>query len=254
MSRVNQIGFSQRIQLEWLEQTATLYLAGNSREQIQAVLQDILSDKLSVGNNPQRGTRDKAITILLNVWVSVAPEIEALRNDGLELLKQTPVSDHLPLHWGMSMAAYPFFGSVAEMVGRLVQLQGNVAASQAQSRLREQFGERETVSRAARRILRGFIDWGVLQDTPDRGVYTPTAVKPIKDSAVAAWLIEATLLANEANSKPLQAIIQSPALFPFSITLPITAQISDNNRLELSRQGLDMDMISLRQLNVATRT
>ena len=33
-------------------------------------------------------------------------------------------------------------------------------AAQVQRRLRERFGERETVARAARRILRAYIDWG----------------------------------------------------------------------------------------------
>ncbi len=123
MNRRQQIGFSQRIQLEWLEQTAVLYLAGNPKKEIQTTLQDILQDKLSVGSDARSGSRGKVITILLNVWISVALDIQDLRDDGLELLKQTPVSDHLPLHWGMSMAAYPFFGSVAETVGRLLQLQ-----------------------------------------------------------------------------------------------------------------------------------
>jgi hypothetical protein len=246
MRRKNQVGFSQRIQLGWLEQTAILFLAGNSKEEIQTTLQDILQDELSVGSNARWGNRGKSITLLLNIWVSVAPDIEELRDDGLKLFRQTPVSDHLPLHWGMSMAAYPFFGSVAETVGRLLQLQGNVVASQVQRRLREQFGERETVSRAARRILRCFIDWGVLQDTDNRGVYKPTPLKTIENSAIAAWLIEAILLAGDANSKPLQAIIQSPALFPFSVSLPIISQLGENNRLELFRQGLDIDMVSLR--------
>jgi hypothetical protein len=246
MRRKSQVGFSQRIQLEWLEQTATLLLAGNSKEEIQTTLQDILKDELSVGSDARWGNRGKSITLLLNIWVSVSSDIQDLRNDGLELLKQTSVADHLPIHWGMSMAAYPFFGSVAETAGRLLQLQGNVVAAHVQRRLQEQFGERETVSRAARRVLRCFIDWGVLQDTDNRGVYKPMSLKAIENSAIAAWLIEATLLASDANSKPLQAIIQSPALFPFSINLPITSQLGENNRLELFRQGLDIDMVSLR--------
>ena len=247
MRRKNQIGFSQRIQLEWLEQTAILFLAGNSKEEIQTTLQDILQDELSVGSNARWGNRGKSITLLLNIWVSVAPDIEDLRDNGLELLKQTPVSDHLPLHWGMSMAVYPFFGFVAETVGRLLQLQGTVAAAQVQRRLREQFGERETVSRAARRVLRCFIDWGVLQDTQDKGIYIPAPARTIEHGKLAAWLIEATLIAGDSAAKPLQAIVQSPALFPFSLGFPNPIiYLKDNNRLELFRQGLDMDVVSLR--------
>ena len=73
MSTPMQIGFSQRIQLDWLEQTAALVLAGQTREQIEATLQECLHDKLSVGGTAQRGNREKAITILLKIWVSVPP-------------------------------------------------------------------------------------------------------------------------------------------------------------------------------------
>lgn len=246
MIRKTNVGFSQRIQLAWLEQTAVMAMAGNSPEQIKSALEDKLQAELSVGSEAKRSNRSKAISILLNIWVSVSPGIEGLRHDGLALFGQTPAQKHLPLHWGMSMAAYPFFGAVAETAGRLLQLQGTVASAQIQQRLREQFGERETVSRAARRILRCFIDWGVLQDTAMRGVYGATPVKPIEEAAMAAWLIEAVLLASDSSSKPLQAIIQSPALFPFGIRFPNLMDLAGNNRLELSRQGLDVDMVSLR--------
>ena len=48
MSTSMQIGFSQRIQLDWLEHTAALVLAGQTREQIETILQEHLHDKLSI--------------------------------------------------------------------------------------------------------------------------------------------------------------------------------------------------------------
>ena len=59
------------------------------------------------------------------------------------------------VHWCMCMAAYPFFGTVADATGRLLRLQGTAAAAQIQRRLRERLGERETVARAARRVPAG---------------------------------------------------------------------------------------------------
>ena len=46
------------------------------------------------------------------------------------------------VHWCMCMAVYPFFSKVAEATGRLLRLQGTVAAAQVQLRVREQLGER----------------------------------------------------------------------------------------------------------------
>ena len=46
MTRRGQIGFSQRIHLDWLEYTANLVLAGNPREEIVAALGERLKEKL----------------------------------------------------------------------------------------------------------------------------------------------------------------------------------------------------------------
>ena len=62
------------------------------------------------------------------------------------------------VHWCMCMAACPFFGTAADAAGRLLRLQGTAAAAQIQHRLRERLGERETVARAARRVLMASID------------------------------------------------------------------------------------------------
>src|SRR5947209_6488434 len=113
-----------------------------------------------------------------------------LRDDGLDHLRRLPLDDHLAVHWGMSMAAYPFFGTVAEATGRLLRLQGSAGAAQVQRRTREQLGERETVARAARRILRCFLDWGVLEVSTEKGVYQAAAVRTVEDTRLAAWLLE----------------------------------------------------------------
>lgn len=193
MSRRQQIGFSQRIRLEWLEQTARLILAGNDQVAINAGLQELLKNKVSIGGTAERGNREKIITILLKVWLTAPTEFDGLRLDGLELLKQLSTQDRMAVHWGMVMAVYPFWGSVASQVGRLLKLQDSAAAAHIQRRMREQYGERETVSRAARRVLRCYLDWGVLRATKMKGVYQQGLSLPLHDRKLIAWLIEASL-------------------------------------------------------------
>lgn len=131
---------------------------------------------------PERGNRDKIVTILLKTWITVPPDIEMLRVEGLRLLKILPRQNHMAIHWGMVMAAYPFWSGVAVQVGRLLKLQGAAAATHIQRRVRERYGERETAARAARRVLRSYLDWGVLQETGSRGIYCIGATQPIDDS------------------------------------------------------------------------
>ena len=242
-----QIGFSQRVQLGWLEHTAALVLAGQPRAQIETALQACLHDKLSIGGTARRGNREKAITILLKIWVSVPPWLQPLRDDGLSYLQRLPHADHLAVHWGMTMAAYPFFGAVAETVGRLMRLQSTCAAAQIQRRIREHLGERETVARAARRILRCLVDWGVLQETREKGVYQASPARPVPDKQLAAWLIEAALLAQGTDTGVMQTVLQTPALFPFGMPRLYAADLEDQGRIAIFRQGLDEDMVILRR-------
>jgi len=250
MSTPIQIGFSQRVQLDWLEQTAALVLAGQTREQIETALQEFLRDKLSVGGTAQRGNREKAITILLKTWVSVSKCLQPFRDDGLDHLRRLPHDDHIALHWGMTMAIYPFFGVVAETVGRLIRLQSTCAAAQIQRRIREQLGERETVARAARRILRCLVDWEVLQETHEKGVYRAFPVRAVQDKRLTLWLVEAALRASGTDKRSLPMIAQTPALFPFSLAPFYASDVADHARLELFRHSLDEDMVTLRSSGV----
>ena len=220
MKRKEQIGFSQRIQLDWLEYTTNLVLAGNSRDEIVAALSERLRDQLSVGNDPERGNRDKAITILTKIWVTVPNELQALRDEGLEFLQRLPTSDRMLVHWCMCMAVYPFFGTVAEATGRLLRLQGTAAAAQVQRRVREQLGERETVSRAARRILRAFVDWGALLETDEKGIYRGASKRAVDDMPLVIWVIKAILVARGAKLRSPSSLLRGRHLFPFDIASP----------------------------------
>ena len=243
MKRRDQIGFSQRIHLDWLDYTANLVLAGNPRAEIVAALSERLKEKLSVGSEPERGNRDKAITILTKVWVTVPRDLHALRDEGLDHLRAGGPSERMLVHWCMCMAVYPFFGTVADAVGRLLRLQGTAGAAQVQRRLRERFGERETVARAARRILRAYIDWGVLRETEDKGLYRGAAKRTIEDVPLTLWTIKAMLFATDDTPRPASTLLRGPHLFPFDVVLPSMRELEACEALEISRHGLDQEVL-----------
>jgi hypothetical protein len=244
-TKSNTIGFCQRIQLDWLEQTAQMVIDGIPSQTIRRNLDTLLSDRLSVGNTKKSGNRQLTISILMRIWSSVPPELANLRDRGLELFQKSSIDSHLAIHWGMVIAAYPFFGAVSETVGRLAKLQSNIIATQVQSRIRDRYGDRETVTRATRRILRCFIDWQVLQDTDKSGIYQPIIPIVILDQKVTAWLLEAVLISTNSSSEQLNTITRSPLLFPFILTAPTSFDLQRSLYLELSRQGLCEDIITL---------
>ena len=244
--RQAQIGFSQRIRLEWFEQTANMILAGNDKTAINDSLQALLEDKISVGGQAVRGGREKVITILLKTWLTVPRELEALRDEGLDLFQRLPRKERIVIHWGMVLAVYPFWGAIAADTGRLLRLQGTAAAAHVQRRVKEQYGEREAASRAARRVLRSFIDWGVLNETGDKGVYAQGEQYSVEDPKLIAWLVEASLRSRVHRAAAIKDLLDSPSIFPFQLAHISAEQVASlSPRLDILRHGLDDDLVML---------
>ncbi|HPH11072.1 MAG TPA: hypothetical protein PKW59_09430 [Thermotogota bacterium] len=251
------VGYSQRIRLEWFEYTVNLILEGKDKTAINLALQEFLKDKVSVGGSAKGCNREKIISILRTVWLKPSNELEVLRNTGLNFLSIRP-SLSIPndlsivIHWGMATATYSFWSAVASHTGRLLKLQGFASASQIQRRIRELYGERETVSRATQRVLRTYIDWGVLQETGTKGVYSAGKTIAVKDPQLAVWLVEASLHSRTQGSAPLNELLDNPALFPIRIKpIPAESLLNLSPRLELLRHGLDNELIILKKRNLS---
>jgi hypothetical protein len=117
--------------------------------------------------------------------------------------------------------------------------------------MREQYGERETVSRAARRVLTSFRDWGVLNDSVSKGIYAQGLSIEISDPMVTALLLETSLYVRTNGSAGLNDLLESPALFPFRIK-PVSLEsiLSASPRIEVMRHGLDEQMVMLRSKGI----
>jgi len=253
MNRINgQIGFSQRVRLEWLDKTANLVLAGSDKTSIYNNLRTLLRDKLSVGGNAKRGSKEKTITILMKIWVSTPNHLNSFKLDALNFLSQLSSEDRLFIHWGMTMAVYPFWGVVASYVGRLLKLQGVVSHAQVRRRIQEQYGQRPTVKDAVRRVLRSMVDWRVLTEAQSqgtkngRGMFIQGRTKEITCLGHMAWLIEAFIYSYQSESVPFQIALNSPRLFPFKFKVISAEQlVKHSRRLEVIKHGLDQELITL---------
>lgn len=238
--RFQQIGFNRLIKLEWVAYTANLVLTGNDKNEIKSILADYLGSEFPNSDLKVRGALSKTLTLLMKIWINVHKEIEYFRDSGFELLKEFPQEKHRIIHWGMITAAYPFWAIAGAYVGRLIRLQGTIPASQIQRRVKEKYGERETVSRCARYLLRSYIDWGVLTDTAKKGIYEQGNIIAVDDPKLVAWLIEAQLNTLVEKKSLLRALFDTPALFPFQLTNISSDQLlKTSNRLEIVRHGLD---------------
>jgi len=241
-----QMGFKNRVRLEWLDQTAELVLAGKSPAEVRQLLDSFLADKLSVGGQAEAGNRSIVIGICYKIWVKPPQPLLSLNKDGLKLINRLSLSERLPIHWGMSMAAYPFVGQVGAIVGKLLQLQGTITTAQIIRRVQEQLGTSEAISRATRRMVSNFVDWGVLQDTEKAGELEAASKVEITDPQIIGWLLEAALLASGAQVQTLSTLTNNPSLFPFKLAEPIAQVIETNPRLEVLYHSLNQSLVTLR--------
>lgn len=240
------IGFSQKIRLEWIEEAATLATTGADSKSIRMSLRNMLKDKLSVGSNAKRGSREKTISILMKIWVTPPRHLLDFHQDALKLFKDSNPSQHVILHWGMSIAVYPFFGTVALHVGRLLRLQRTVRASQVLTRVKEQYGDTESVSTSARKILRTFVDWNILKETKRKGMYTAGSTWTVTKPELIAWIIESYLYSQTNGYAELRTVTQSPIFFLFN--LKAVQQISKirHPRIEFVNHDLSQQLVYLK--------
>ncbi len=242
------IGIKQVIRCEWMDHTAHLLLAGLDAPAIRHELHTWLAERTSTGAEGQRSvqTRTFVVNNLMRIWVAPDAELLAFREASLAFLRDNPALA-LPIHWGMIAAVYPFWFNVARQTGRLLALQDQVTQMQIITRLKEQYGDRQTVSRYARFVIRSLVAWGVLKDTATKGCYEKAAPASITDPRLVSLLLESALLATPENRIALRLLLNHPACFPFQLP-PMTGDsvAQHNHRIEVVRSGSDEDLLQLR--------
>ena len=248
LERSKPIGLDRIVRLAWMEHAAALVARGGDDASIEAHLLDYLQPYFPSSDPTRRGSLSKTKTILLRTWARPPESLVVFRNRGLDLLGELPKQSHIAIHWGMLMAVYPFWREVADHVGRLIRLQGSLTSRQVQQRLRESYGERETVSRRVRYLLRSYIDWGVLADSKKPGEYLPGLELSIHDLATIEWMLEAYLRSKDSTSAQLDDIKRSPSFFPFKYEADLT------NHLAMRARHLELLSLGSGQLVVALVT
>lgn len=242
------IGIKQVIRYEWMQKSADLLLVGLDAKSIRQELHEFLTDRKGSGSNGERSkqTRSFVVSNLMNIWVSPAPELVAFRDSALVLLRTHP-SMELAIHWGMISAAYPFWFNVAWQTGRLLTLQDQVTQTQIVHRLKEQYGDRSTVSRYARFVIRSFVAWRILKDAAAKGCYERSTPISMVDQSLVMLMFEAALHTTPEGRGVLSLLLKHPAFFPFHLSVITGAFIDQHSdRIDVVRYGLDDEMLTMR--------
>ena len=236
ISTAPKIGFDRFIQLDWAFAALKVRAEMTSPEELNELL-----DATGIGIAARKKTR----TVLNRLWLEPRAELEDFANRGVEIYRNSNDVSIVALTWGMAIATYPFFGKVAELVGRLSALQGDCAAAEVHRRMSELYGEREGTYRMTNMVLQSQANWGVIERVEKgKRLIRKSPISVSNDRAV-AWLIEAALRYT-GKAIPV-ATLQSTAIFyPFALEQPLGYVSSNSPALEVRSEGPSNQLVALR--------
>ncbi|MBQ9405959.1 MAG: hypothetical protein IJU37_04355 [Desulfovibrio sp.] len=231
-----------------MQKAANLKLAGLNADNIRQELHAFLRHRKGNGSTGERSQRTRSFVVsnLMKIWASPAPELIPLRDATLAFLRENP-SMTLAAHWAMISAAYPFWFNVARQTGRLLSIQDQVAKPQIIQRLKEHYGDRQTVSRYAQFVIRSCVAWGALQDSKAKGCYEKADLVYIAQPDMAILLLESALQATPTGRCAMGLLLNSPAFFPFKLPVMTADMIAQQSeRIDVILYGSDEALLTLK--------
>ncbi|SRR5579884_46152 len=127
-------------------------------------------------------------------------------------------SDRRLFHLGALLATFPFAASVTAIIGRAIALEGRVEPLDVRRRAREQWGDKESVDVAARKVYTTLRAMGALRGG------SRSALEASERLAVPAgltlWLVHALLVGRGSSAIGLREIEAAPELFWASMSTP----------------------------------
>ncbi len=246
--RHNMLGVKGIIQKHWMDYTVQLMLAGLSEKEIREELKKYIIEQKGGGSDSKKVPETHRFIInALSSWFSPSRELLPFRDSALALLQGVDTKSWLPFHWAIMSASYPFWFNVAKQMGRLLNLQDRVTQAQIFSRLKEQYGDRETVSRNARHAVRSLVAWKVLCDSGVKGCYEKSNPIIIDDPNIAVLLLESALHTDPEGKGTLEQLKNDPAFFPFQLPVMTGDLITTYSEvIEAVRYGLDEELLKLK--------
>jgi hypothetical protein len=161
--------------------------------------------------------RQKVVETVHPVWINPPPETSALIRWAAD--RSPEVADLRPIHLLALMATYPFFADLAAVVGRMLRNDGRIDSTEVRSRLKAQWGDRESIGVATRKCLLTLRAFGVIEG--ERGSVASVAGCRFKlEGDWARWAVAALLLARNRELIDAATVEAAPEFFFLEIRVP----------------------------------
>jgi len=168
---------------------------------------------------------------------------KTFKEQGVNFLKTCNKDERLVIHWGMAVASYPFFVSLARKIGRLLRLQDDIISKELVRRSVEQYGDTESIRRATTRLLQSFGAWGILFSVSNNLFY-PTQKYRLENPELITWLMASVFFSNDRERLSVDEITSDPIWFPFNISYS-AFQVGQSQILNVVHQNTSEKLLCL---------
>lgn len=225
------VGFDQKILLHHLDFTAS-HAEKYSRKDMYEVLDGYLRNDITGAKS-----RKNAVTMLMKIWYLVDKDLIEIRDRVLEVFPVLTREERVFVHWGMTLAAYPFFKDAVHELGKLFQLQDTVPSIVIGKRMKEEYGDRRRVEVATSAVIMSIKAWGIIIPTKSRSYQLPEKVF-ISNQVLQVFIIQIMLHILENTALQLDIIESHPMLFPFDHEFNLF-ELRQCEAITLHHQGVD---------------
>lgn len=227
------IGIDRFIQLEWA--AAAL--------RVRAGMADLseLTNLLDASHSGP-AAKKKTRTVLNRLWLDPSPDLADFADRGVKMYRESPDTPISALTWGMALANYPFFASVAEIVGRLIALQGDCTSAEVHRRMSEIYGQREGTRRMTNMVLQTQSSWGGASRVENGNIIKFGKKIEISNNLLIAWIAEAIIRCIGKPSRQSN-IFSSSLIYPFDVKNRSSYILSVNDNFTISYDS-NMDLVA----------
>ena len=235
---VPQIGFDRFIRLDWVAAALKVRAGLANIDELSELL-----DLAKLGSEAKIKTRTKLNALALEPRADLSEFIAR----GVEIVKASdkPV-EIVAFAWGAAIVAYPYFGKIAEFIGRLTAIQGDCAVSEVHRRMSEVYGDREVIKRATQAVIQTQANWGAVERVENGKRLIRLPSKKVLDENMMLWLVEA-VLRYQQKAVPLASLQSSAVIYPFVFDQPLAYLISSSTALEVISAGPSCQLVALRK-------
>lgn len=222
------VTFSRNLNIEWLNAVAEYRLAGKTRDEAAATLNEMVSKKIASKDNIR-----KTRTLLLSIWYDNDPWFLKLAEKACSDL---PRNQWLPVHWALMLVKFTIFYDVCDIAGKLLDYKDSFTIAQIQQRVFDKWGARNTMLNALPKIIQTLKDIHALNPGEIKGTYRANTWE-MTDEQSAIILSAALLTGKDQAQMTWSALSQNPAIFPFEFTGVSQADVAACERIRLEKSG-----------------